>query len=106
MNLNKLVHIQRRGHLQDTTGQTRETWQDQAEVWASIRPVSGREYYAASGERGEVTHEILLRFGVTLAPKDRITFDGRVFDIVSVFNLNERDRYLKAMGKEDANIGI
>jgi SPP1 family predicted phage head-tail adaptor len=106
VNLDKLVSIERRGHLQDSAGQTRETWQHQAQVWASIRPVAGREYYAQSGERAEVSHEIIVRHGVELEAKDRIVFDGRVFDIVSAFNLEERNRYIKAMSKENANLGL
>jgi SPP1 family predicted phage head-tail adaptor len=97
MNLNTRVTIQRRGTTQDTAGQTVETWSDTGTVWGSIRPISGREYFAASGERAEVTHEIMLRYGITVAPRDRVKHGTRLFDIKSVLNVDEMSRYLKLM---------
>ena len=106
MQLNHMIEIQRRGQARDTVGQLKETWKNAGRVWASIRPVSGREYMAASGERAEITHSIILRHGVTVAPRDRIKLGERIFDVVSVMNTGERNRYLKLMIVENANTGI
>jgi SPP1 family predicted phage head-tail adaptor len=97
MNLDKKVSIERIGSAQDSTGQLVETWTETSTPWASIRPISGREYFNASGEKAEVTHEIVLRHGVTVAPRDRVVYSTRTFNIRSVLNLEERDRYLKLM---------
>ena len=106
MQLNHMIEIQRRGQARDTVGQLKETWKNAGRVWASIRPVSGREYFSASGERAEITHSIILRHGVTVAPRDRIKLGTRTFNVVSVLNTGERNRYLKLMSVEDANSGI
>jgi SPP1 family predicted phage head-tail adaptor len=103
MNLDKLIRIERRGQAQDTAGEVKDTWLDSGDAWASIRPVSGREYFNASGKRAEVSHEIILRYGATVAPRDRILYRKRIFDVVSVFNVDERDRYLKLMSIEHAD---
>lgn len=102
MNLNKLVKLQRRAETQDEAGQVRETWHTIAEVWASVRPIVGREYFAASGERAEITHEIMIRYGVDVRSKDRLEFDGRHFDVIAPMNLDENNRYYKLMGRENA----
>lgn len=38
-----------------------ENWEDEFTTWASIRTISGREFYAAGQEQGEVTHNIKIR---------------------------------------------
>lgn len=102
MNLNKMVTIQKRGQTQDSAGQRRDTWQKVADVWASVRPVSGRNFFAASGERADVSHEIILRHGPTVKAGDRIMLGARTFEVVRPFNVDERDRYLKLMATENA----
>jgi len=103
VNLDKLITIEKRGEAQDSTGQPKETWTRQAPVWASIRPVSGREYYNASGPRAEITHEIVLRHNPKIAPRDRIVFEGRIFDVISPLNVSEQNRYTKLMSIEHAD---
>ena len=106
MNLNHSISVELRGQAQDDTGQRRETWQQGERVFASIRPLTGRELNSTSGRHAEVTHAIILRAGPRVAPRDRITYAGRVFDIVSVLNVEERGRYLKLMTTENVDIGI
>jgi SPP1 family predicted phage head-tail adaptor len=101
-NLNKLVSIQHRTEQQEPDGQPREAWHERGKAWASIRPVAGREYYSQVGPRAEVTHEIILRHGITVKPQDRVEYYGRTFDVLSVFNVEELNRYLKLMAKENA----
>ncbi len=96
----KLVTIKRRGTDQDDAGQVIETWTETATVWASILPIAGREYFNASGERAEVTHRIGIVYGVSLAPRDRVEYGDRVFDIKSVINVRERNRDLELMCTE------
>lgn len=99
----KLVSIQRRSTQQGSTGQQADVWTETAKWWASINPVAGREYFNASGERAEVTHKVEGRFGPTVAPKDRIVYGARVFDIKSVIDQEERRRYLLLMVTEHVN---
>jgi SPP1 family predicted phage head-tail adaptor len=100
MRRDKLITLQRRGTTQDTTGQVVETWTQLEQAWASIDPVSGREYFNASGERAEVTHKVSIWYGPTVAPRDRLVYGSRVFDIRSVINVGERNRDLLLMCTE------
>ena len=97
MRRDKLITIQRRGSAQDDAGQEIETWTQTAQVWATIRPIRGREYFNASGERAEITHTISIWYGTTVAPRDRVVYSGRTFDIQSVINIDERNRDLELM---------
>lgn len=104
MQLDKIISILRRAETQDAAGQVRATWRPVAEVWASVRPLNGREFFAASGERAEITHEIIVRYGVDVRSKDRLEFDGRTFDVIAPVNIDERNRFYKLMGRENAGL--
>lgn len=103
MNLNKRLTIEQRDTIQDSVGQTIEAWQEVDTVWGSLRPIRGREFFSASGQRAEITHEVIIRHGATVAPRDRIVSGQRVFDVQSVINIDERRRYLKLMVIENGN---
>jgi SPP1 family predicted phage head-tail adaptor len=102
MNLDKQINIERKTTVQDNTGQQKDVWVSVCTVWASIRPISSRQYYAASGDRAEITHEIIMRHGPQIRPRDRITYDGRIFDVQVPVNVDERDRYLNCRTIEHA----
>lgn len=100
MRKDKLVTLQRRGTTQDSAGQVVETWTEIQKAWASIDPIVGREYFNASGERAEVTHRVKIHYGPTVAPRDRVLYGSRVFDIKSGINIEERNRDLELMCTE------
>jgi SPP1 family predicted phage head-tail adaptor len=100
VSLSHLVSLQRQGSGQSSTGQPNGTWTELAKEWAEIEPISGREYFNASGERAEVTHKVKIRAGRSYLPKDRVVYGSRVFNIRSVLNLEERGRWLQIMVTE------
>lgn len=87
---------------QNSFGEDTRAMQDAATVWASISPLSGREFFEAQKQNAEVTHKIMMRYraDVSLKPKDRIKFGARVFDILAVLNLDERKIWLTVMARE------
>lgn len=95
MNLNRLVTIERHTQQQDEAGQIKDVWSPQSQVWARIRPISTREYMNQSGERAEITHEIVIRTGPELRARDRITLGDRTFDVLGAYDINDRERYTK-----------
>jgi SPP1 family predicted phage head-tail adaptor len=94
------VDVQRQATSQDSVGQIENLWTTTATIFVNIVPVSGREFFAASGERAEVTHKIYAWYGPTIVPRDRISFGGRIFDIKSVINIGERNKELELMCTE------
>lgn len=72
-------------------------WFPVATVWAEIRPMSGREQFNASQQKAIVSHIITIRHPrstFTVKPDMRGTHGGRVFNFVSVLNIDEQDRRL------------
>ncbi len=103
MNLNRVVKFHRRTTTQDDHGQQQEGLRLLGQSYASVRPIGSREYYAASGERAKITHEVTIRYFPDLRHADVITLEDREFDIESVINLNEQDRFYKLRVSENGS---
>lgn len=70
------------------------------EVWASITPIVGKEFFAAEKENSEITHKIRIRYASGIKPSMRVNFNNRIFQIMSVINYQERNSELQLMCKE------
>lgn len=69
-------------------------------VWAQVIPLSGREYEESQKFRAETTYSIKIRYAEGIRSDFKILFKGRLFDIVSVLNLNSRNREIKLVCSE------
>ena len=70
----------------DDIGQDVEEWQDAALVWASIEPLSGREYFNARQINSEVTTKIKIRYIKDLDSHWVIQLGQRSFNIISIYS--------------------
>jgi SPP1 family predicted phage head-tail adaptor len=79
--------------IRNSTGEVTPQWEDLAEVWAGVEPISGRERYHSHKELPTEVIRVFIRGGVLikyeLTPKDRIKFGIRVFDIEAIINERE-----------------
>jgi SPP1 family predicted phage head-tail adaptor len=100
-NLRHRITIEQAAVAQDTDGAVLESWSTYAMVQASIEPISGREYFAAQSTQADVTHRIIVRYRSGITPKMRVNHGSRIFDILSVININERNRELHLMCREN-----
>lgn len=75
-------------------------WCDVARVWASVEPISGREYWASAQVQSEVTHRIRIRYRPGIKPTMRVLYQGREFEIESVIDYQARHEFLQLMCKE------
>jgi SPP1 family predicted phage head-tail adaptor len=72
------ITLQRPGMDQDPdTGDVVPGWEDVAEVWAEIAPLSVREYLAADAKQSEVTTRITIRYRDGITPDLRIYHAGK-----------------------------
>jgi len=100
--LNKLVTIQQVIETRDSKGGVVESWGSFAEVWASIEPLVGREYFESKQINAELTAKIRIRYLEGVHSKMRILYDDRVFEIVSPpIDVREGNRELVLMCMED-----
>lgn len=77
-----------------------EHWSDVASMWVEVKPVSGREFYAVEQSQSEVTHKVSCRYRSGLDTAMRIVCRGRVFQIISIIDWEERHESLLIMCKE------
>lgn len=88
------VALQSRTTTVSALGEASHTWSTYAQAWASVEPLTGREYYENRATQGEVTHKVTMRYRAGIGPEQRIVFRSRNLEIVSVRNIEERDRLL------------
>lgn len=85
MRAGKLRHkvtIQARGEVQDpVSGEMVPGWTDFAPVWASIEPLSARDFIAAQANQSEITARIVIRYREGILPTMRILHRGKVYAI-------------------------
>lgn len=70
---------------------------------AAVMPQGGREFDLMDQMHGEVTHKITIRYRSGVRPEQRVLFGTRVFQIVSVLNWSEMNRWLILTCVEDAD---
>lgn len=66
------------------TGATTTTWEEVAQVWASVEPLSVREFIAAKAGQSEVTARIVMRYRSGIDATMRILFRGQIYNIEGV----------------------
>ena len=84
----------------DTLGQEIESWEVQHSVWASIEPLSGKEYFSAKQVNSEATIKLTIRYVESLLPHWVVQFGQCIFNIEAIINLEERNRYLQLLCSE------
>ncbi|NWN92294.1 phage head closure protein [Marinobacter adhaerens] len=85
MRAGKLRHrvtIQKPGRTQDpVTGEITNGWSDVATVWASVEPVSVKEFIASQAGQSEITTRITMRYRDGINAKMRAVFRGKIYNI-------------------------
>jgi SPP1 family predicted phage head-tail adaptor len=93
--LDRRITLQRYSRSFDADNQPIEVWTpDASPVWASVE-------YASDGEKaraGEVAATVSVRFQIrwstavsTVNPKDRVAYDGKIWDVIGVKELGRRE---------------
>ncbi|WP_154899371.1 phage head closure protein [Serratia ficaria] len=88
------------------TGSVENVWQDLAQLWAEVSPLSAREFVAAQAMQNAVTTRIKIRYRQDISAKYRILFRGKIYNVEGV--LPDPDsglEYLTLPCSEGANDG-
>lgn len=88
------VQIQSATNTTDAGGGRTQAWSRVADIWANIIPKSGKESYRQGKIQDDVTHDIYIRHRSDIDAAYRIVYDSRTFNIKSILNVEERDRFL------------
>jgi SPP1 family predicted phage head-tail adaptor len=97
------IQLQKASITRRTAGSEKQTWKNLALRWASVKPLQGRELFAAQQVFSETTHNIRLRYddqSASIDPRDyRIMYKDRVYDILTAINDQEENREIILMCK-------
>jgi len=77
------------------------SWQDVVTVWASVEPLSGREYFYSHQIKAEITHRARIRYREGITVKMRIKHGDRVLEIESILDKKERHEELEILCREE-----
>ena len=94
------ILIQSASQAADSYGALVDTYSTFATWWASISPITGREYVSDGKVNSEVTTRMRGRWISGILPAMRAKFGTRIFSIVAVININERNREIEILCKE------
>lgn len=67
-----------------STGAMEIVWTDLASVWASVEPLSAREFIAAGAEQSEVKAKIIMRNRSDVNATMQIVYRGKIYQILGV----------------------
>jgi len=98
--INQRVIVQAATESRGATGEVTKTWTTALTVWASIRPLSGRELLQAQQVQADVTHRVRMRHNTTVTTSHRLLFGTRILEINSVIDPFEAGEELELMCKE------
>jgi len=92
--MDRRIAIKRATSSVNSFNEASDTWATLATVWANAAPVSDGERMRAGETLAQMQVRFVIRWSATTAtvdPKDRLTFDGREFDINGVKQIGRRD---------------
>jgi SPP1 family predicted phage head-tail adaptor len=94
------VIIQQNTPTRDTYGAEVASWSALATVWGAVEPLRGREFFDAQAVNAEVTTRIRIRYRSGVVPTMRVVWGSHTYDILSVVEIETRQRELHLMCKE------
>lgn len=98
--LRRKLTLERNMRVGDGGGGASTNWVSVAQLWGSVEVLRGEEFFAEHKVQGRVSHEIVVRYRSDVEPEMRLSMDGRLFQILAVFDPDERRRWLKCLCEE------
>ena len=91
--LRERVTIQVATERRNSLGETTLDWSTFAERWASVEGLSSREVLLLGQQQTEVSHRVRMRYVDGMAGTMRILWRGRVLEITSLLEHNNRSEH-------------
>ena len=97
--LNRRITLQARGAGFDDYGQPSEAWADVATLWASIKPISGREKLRAMAVDVQTSQTVMIRYNPDYLPATKVTgwrikYQDRYLSITAAIDLDDAHEYI------------
>lgn len=88
--LDRKIRIERRDISQQDYGEAVPTYTLLAKTWASVRPLSGREYFAGDQAIAEDFTEFRVRWLDGVNAQCRIIYNGNEYNVRAVHEIGRR----------------
>jgi SPP1 family predicted phage head-tail adaptor len=98
--LNKRLIIETPVRTPDGCGGSDVSWTPTATIWAKLKPRGLHERLDSDQVSATMSHVITIRHRTGLSTKDRFRLETRVFDILSIVNAKEQNRWLECTCRE------
>lgn len=94
--LRERVTLQSKTVVRDAFGSEVVTWVISATVWADVRSTDGTEQVESSVDQvvATISHSVLIRYMAGLSPSMRVVWQGKVLQILSIVENDNRQRQL------------
>lgn len=89
--LDRRVTVERATFTTNGFGEEVATWAPLKTVWADVQPISDGERWRAAEVAAHVTTRFRVRWGLDVTVRDRIAYDGRIYDISAVKEIGRRE---------------
>lgn len=98
--LNRLVTLERMTITYDTYNEPTETWASAGTIWAEVITSGGKEFYAAQKLNAETSAVFRVRYTQKIQVVMRIKWGNRIFQILSLNELDGMRKELLISAKE------
>lgn len=99
--LKEALTFQVQQRLSDGGGGADVTWVDQFVLHAAIKQMSGFENFQSDQLNARRRLQITLRYHLDIVPEGRFVWNGRVLDILSVDNVENRNVWIVCICEEE-----
>ena len=89
--LDRRIIIQVATKSTGTAGGESRSWGTLATVWAEYKPVRGSESFVGVEHYAEAEVRFTIRYRNDVTPDNRITYDGKTYDIVAVLQIGRKE---------------
>lgn len=93
------IQIYRLAEVADSLGGFTTSWILHKTKWAKVKPMSGRELIHADKIDATAASTFTVRFDADILESDKIAFKGDDYNIRSIVNIDEGDRFLSILGE-------
>jgi len=98
--LNRRISIIQPPTAQDSAGQVSGAWPVFKTLWASVNPVSGREFVQGAQTESQITMTFEVRRITTITTDMRVQFDDKTWLIQSIIQPDDDHRRTQLMCRE------
>ena len=91
--LRERVTVQQATETRNSLGEVVQSWSTYATVWASVEGISSREALQQGQVQTDVSHRVQIRYLDGLKQTMRLSWRGRILEIVSVLEHGNRSEH-------------